>query len=49
MYFDHANVIASAGQQPCAYCHQRPFCVRCHESDKDKIFPRGDELTATHP
>lgn len=49
MYYDHANVIAGAGQQPCAYCHQRPFCVRCHESDKDKIFPRTDELTLTHP
>jgi nitrate/TMAO reductase-like tetraheme cytochrome c subunit len=49
MYYDHPTVIESAGQQPCAYCHQRPFCERCHESDKEKIFPRTDELTSSHP
>ncbi len=49
MFYDHANVIEQAGQQPCAYCHQRPFCERCHEEDSDKIFPRTDELTSSHP
>jgi nitrate/TMAO reductase-like tetraheme cytochrome c subunit len=49
MYYDHATVIENSGQQPCAYCHQRPFCERCHEGDKEKIFPRGDELTSIHP
>jgi hypothetical protein len=48
MFYDHASVIETSGQQPCAYCHQRPFCERCHESDKDKIFPRTEELSSNH-
>jgi hypothetical protein len=31
MLFDHAAVIRETGEQPCAYCHQKAFCERCHE------------------
>ena len=39
MLFDHEAVIKETGEQPCSYCHQKPFCERCHE--KDKPSPTG--------
>jgi len=34
MLFDHKAVIKETGEQPCGYCHQKPFCERCHAKEE---------------
>ena len=33
MLTNHAAVIRTSGNAACAYCHQRPYCARCHTED----------------